>query len=138
MSEIPIETNFSGGLIAIAILLLLNGVLAMAETALLSVRKTRLQNQHNKGDERAGIVLKLTENPNQFLSVIQIGITSIDLLIGALTAATLGVWINAELDNFPVLQNTAKSSVSGQHFPNYLSFAGTRRTCPQTIGTTRP
>ena len=104
MSEAPIETNFSGGLIAIAILLLLNGVLAMAETALLSVRKTRLQNQHNKGDERAGIVLKLTENPNQFLSVIQIGITSIDLLIGALTAATLGVWINAEVDLFPSLQ----------------------------------
>jgi putative hemolysin len=104
MSEIPIETNLSGGLIAIAILLLLNGVLAMAETALLSVRKTRLQNQHNKGDERAGVVLKLTENPNQFLSVIQIGITSIDLLIGALTAATLGVWINAELDRFPILQ----------------------------------
>ena len=89
MSEIPIETNFSGGLIAIAILLLLNGVLAMAETALLSVRKTRLQNQFNKGDVRAGLVLKLTENPNQFLSVIQIGITSIDLLIGALTGATL-------------------------------------------------
>jgi len=103
MSEIPIETNFSGGLIAIAILLLLNGVLAMAETALLSVRKTRLQNQFNKGDARAGIVLKLTENPNQFLSVIQIGITSIDLLIGALTGATLGVWINMELERFPVM-----------------------------------
>lgn len=103
MSEIPIETNFSGGLIAIAILLLLNGVLAMAETALLSVRKTRLQNQFNKGDARAGLVLKLTENPNQFLSVIQIGITSIDLLIGALTGATLGAWINMELDKFPAL-----------------------------------
>jgi putative hemolysin len=103
MPEIPIETNFSGGLIAIAILLLLNGVLAMAETALLSVRKTRLQNQHNKGDDRAGLVLKLTENPNQFLSVIQIGITSIDLLIGALTAATLGVWINMQLERFPTL-----------------------------------
>ena len=103
MSEIPIETNFSGGLLAIAVLLLLNGVLAMAETALLSVRKTRLQNQHNKGDARAGIVLKLTENPNQFLSVIQIGITSIDLLIGALTGATLGVWINVQLEKLPSL-----------------------------------
>jgi putative hemolysin len=103
MSEIPIETNFSGGLLAIAVLLLLNGVLAMAETALLSVRKTRLQNQHNKGDVRAGIVLNLTENPNQFLSVIQIGITSIDLLIGALTAATLGAWINLQLEKLPSL-----------------------------------
>lgn len=111
MSEIPIETNFSGGLIAIAILLLLNGVLAMAETALLSVRKTRLQNQFNKGDSRAGLVLKLTENPNQFLSVIQIGITSIDLLIGALTGATLGAWINMELEKFPAL--AAYSDVIG-------------------------
>ncbi|RJP54050.1 MAG: DUF21 domain-containing protein [Anaerolineaceae bacterium] len=92
MSEIPIETNFSGGLIAIAFLLLLNGLLSMAETALLSARKTRLQNQHNKGDDRAGVVLRLSEKPNQFHSVIQIGITFIDLLIGALRAATLGVW----------------------------------------------
>lgn len=102
--DIPIETNFSGGLIAIAILLLLNGVLAMAETALLSVRKARLQNQSNKGDTRATAVLKLTEDPNKFLSVIQIGITSIDLLIGALTGATLGVWINSQLDKFPALE----------------------------------
>ena len=103
MSEIPIEINFTSGLVTIGILLILNGVLAMAETALLSVRKARLQNESNKGDKRAGAVLKLTENPNQFLSVIQIGITSIDLLIGALTGATLGVWINAQLDKFPVL-----------------------------------
>ena len=103
MSEIPIEINFTYGLITIGILLLLNGVLAMAETALLSVRKARLQNESNKGDKRASAVLKLTENPNQFLSVIQIGITSIDLLIGALTGATLGVWVNAQLDKFPAL-----------------------------------
>jgi len=103
MSEIPIEINFTSGLITIGILLILNGVLAMAETALLSVRKTRLQNESNKGDARAEAVLKLTANPNQFLSVIQIGITSIDLLIGALTGATLGIWVNAQLDKFPVL-----------------------------------
>ena len=104
MSEIPIEINLTSGLVSIAILLLLNGVLAMAETALLSVRKARLQNESNKGDARATIVLKLTENPNQFLSVIQIGITSIDLMIGALTGATLGVWIDQQLQHFPLLE----------------------------------
>ncbi len=104
MEEIPLEINLTPGLIAIAVLLLLNGVLAMAETALLSTRKARLQNELNKGDARAGIALKLTENPNQFLSVIQIGITTIDLLIGALTGATLGAWIDAQLGRFPSLE----------------------------------
>src|SRR5512138_4008064 len=104
MDGIPLQINLTPGLIAIAVLLLINGVLAMAETALLSSRKARLQNEHNKGDEGAGIALKLTENPNQFLSVIQIGITSIDLLIGALTGATLGVWIDAKLSQYPSLE----------------------------------
>lgn len=104
MQEIPLEVNLTPGLIAIAVLLVLNGVLAMAETALLSSRKARLQNEYNKGDERAGIALKLTENPNQFLSVIQIGITTIDLLLGALTGATLGVWIDSQLRQYPVLE----------------------------------
>ncbi|HKU53311.1 MAG TPA: hemolysin family protein, partial [Nitrospira sp.] len=103
MEEIPLNINLTPGLIAIAVLLIVNGVLAMAETALLSTRKARLQSEFNKGDEGAGIALKLTENPNQFLSVIQIGITSIDLLIGALTGATLGVWIDAEVSRYPAL-----------------------------------
>jgi putative hemolysin len=103
MEDIPLEINITPGLIAIAVLLILNGVLAMAETALLSTRKARLQNELNKGDERAGVALKLTENPNQFLSVIQIGITSIDLLIGALTGATLGAWIESQIDHYPLL-----------------------------------
>jgi putative hemolysin len=101
--EIPLEINLIPGLITIGILLILNGVLAMAETALLSARKARLQNAINKGNTRAQVALRLTENPNQFLSVIQIGITSIDLLIGALAGATLGVWIDSELEPYPTL-----------------------------------
>ncbi len=105
MDGIPLQINLTPGLIAIAVLLLVNGVLAMAETALLSTRKARLQNEINKGNARAGIALKLTENPNQFLSVIQIGITTIDLLVGALTGASLGVWINAKLAHYPALEH---------------------------------
>jgi putative hemolysin len=104
MSEVPIEINITPGLITIGVLLILNGILAMAETALLSSRKARLQSESNKGNERAAIALKLVENPNQFLSVIQIGITSIDLLIGALTGATLGVWIDHQLERYESLQ----------------------------------
>jgi putative hemolysin len=104
MSELSLTVDFKTGLIAIVVLLLLNSVLAMAETALLSARKARLQNLSNQGNLRAQTALQLTENPNQFLSVIQIGITSIDLLIGALTGATLGLWINERLAQFPALE----------------------------------
>ena len=104
MSEIPIRINLTPGLITIGVLLIINAVLIMAETALLASRKARLQNELNKGDERARAALKLTENPNQFLSVTQIGITTIDMLLGALTGATIGVWIDSQLDRYPALE----------------------------------
>ena len=104
MSEIPIEVNLTPGLITIGILLIINGILIMAETALLSTRKARLQNEANKGNQRAGNALKLTENPNQFLSVTQIGITTIDMLLGALTGATIGVWVDDQFGSFPALE----------------------------------
>jgi putative hemolysin len=52
------------------------------------VRKARLQQRVNEGDKRARLALKLAENPNRFLSTIQIGITVIDVLIGAISGAT--------------------------------------------------
>ena len=104
MEEIPLKLNLTPGLILIGVLLIINAVLIMAETALLSTRKARLQSDLNNGDERAGIALKLTENPNQFLSVTQIGITTIDLLLGALTGSTIGVWIDSQLSGYPMLK----------------------------------
>jgi len=104
MSEIPIEINVTSGLITIGILLVFNAILAMAEIAFISARKARLQNEINKGNKRASIALKLVEDPNQFLSVIQIGITTIDLLTGVLTGATIGLWLNTQLDMVPALQ----------------------------------
>ena len=104
MSEDLIEINITSGLITIGILLVFNAILALAEVALISARKARLQSEINKGNKRAGIALKLVEDPNQFLSVIQIGITSIDLLTGAITGATISVWLNAQLERLTILQ----------------------------------
>ena len=104
MEEIPLKLNLTPGLILIGVLLIINAILIMAETALISTRKARLQSDLNNGDERAGIALKLTENPTEFISVTQIGITTIDLLLGALTGSTLGVWIDAQLSRYPALE----------------------------------
>jgi putative hemolysin len=96
-------SEFSTELLFIAFLIAMNNLLAMTEAALLAVRKARLQQRVNEGDKNAGIVLKLVENPNQFLSVIQIGITLIDVLTGAVTGATVAIMLARFFENIPVL-----------------------------------
>ena len=63
-------------------LIFLNGLFVMAEIALVSARKSRLENLADRGDERARSALKLAENPELFLSTAQIGITLIAILTG--------------------------------------------------------
>lgn len=67
----------------------MNGIFAMAEIAMISARKNRLKSQAKMGDKSAGIALELAESPNRFLSTVQIGITLIGLLSGAIGAAPL-------------------------------------------------
>lgn len=63
-------------------LILLNGIFSMAEIALVSSRKIRLEAQANKGDKRAKEALKLANHPDSFISTTQIGITLIGILNG--------------------------------------------------------
>jgi len=69
-------------ILIILALILLNGVFAMAEIALVSARKTRLEAQANKGDKRAAEALKIANHPDKFISTTQIGITLIGILNG--------------------------------------------------------
>ena len=70
-------------------LILLNGVFSMAEIALVSARKARLEAQANKGDEKAKAALKLSNHPDVFLSTVQVGITLIGLLTGLFSGEKL-------------------------------------------------
>lgn len=76
-------------IVIILILILINGMLSMAEIAIVSSRKAKLQKMFNDGKKRALTVIKLLEDPNQFLSTIQIGITLIGILTGALGGVVL-------------------------------------------------
>ncbi|MCC7554262.1 MAG: hemolysin family protein [Methanobacteriaceae archaeon] len=84
----------------VIILILLNGLLAMTEIAFLSSRKAKLQKMLEEGNKSAKIVIDLTEDPNQFLSTIQIGITLISILTGAYGGATLSAPLASVLKNF--------------------------------------
>ena len=73
----------------ILLLLLMNGVFAMYELALVSASKARLETMAGKGNKRAKDVLKQLEEPEKFLSTIQIGITLIGIVSGAYGGATI-------------------------------------------------
>lgn len=96
-------------------LIVLNGVFSMSEIALVSARKARLESQANKGDSRARAALNLANNPDTFLSTVQIGITLIGILLGVFS----GQKIKADLVEFltrfewiqPYAQGTATAIV---------------------------
>ncbi|MHB1339913.1 MAG: hemolysin family protein, partial [Bellilinea sp.] len=73
----------------IFLLLLLNGVFAMSELAVISARKVRLQQKSEDGNKSAKAALALAESPNRFLSTVQIGITLVGIMAGALGGAAL-------------------------------------------------
>ena len=78
----------------IVLLTLLNGVFAMSEMALASSRKARLAALNEAGDSGARAALKLMANPTQFLSTVQIGITSIGVLNGIVGEAAFSAHVS--------------------------------------------
>ncbi|HRQ56011.1 MAG TPA: hemolysin family protein [Azoarcus taiwanensis] len=78
-------------------LILLNGAFAVSESALVTARRVRLARLAENGDGSAEVAIKLGEDPNHFLSTIQIGITSIGILSGifgeAALAGPLAEWL---------------------------------------------
>ena len=76
-------------ILIIIMLILLNGVLSMSEIAIISSRRTFLQKEADKGNGKAKTALKLFDDPDRFLSTIQIGITAISILTGIFSGATL-------------------------------------------------
>jgi len=79
-------------------LILLNGLFALSEVALITARKARLQARLDAGDRAAGAALRLGTDPTRFLSTIQIGITSIGVLNGIVGEAALAVPLAQRLE----------------------------------------
>lgn len=77
MSGIAIE------IVLIFLLILANGVFALAEIAVVSSRRARLQRLAEEGDKGAQVALELSREPTHFLSTVQIGITLVGILAGA-------------------------------------------------------
>jgi putative hemolysin len=97
MSRIAIE------IFILVVLILANGLFAMSEIAVVSARKTRLQQQAQEGNKRARVALELANAPNQFLATIQIGISLVAIMAGAFGGATVAEELAGMLEQVPLL-----------------------------------
>ncbi|MFZ9448173.1 MAG: CNNM domain-containing protein, partial [Alphaproteobacteria bacterium] len=77
-------------LLVVLALVLLNGMLAMSELAVVSSRRGKLQMMADAGRRGAALALELNADPGRFLSTVQIGITLVGIVAGAVSGASLG------------------------------------------------
>jgi len=91
----------------IVVLVVINGILAMAELSIVSSRRTRLEVRADAGDTGAVAALALAAEPTRFLSTVQIGITLIGILVGAFGGATLSDTVSDWIRDVPGLARFA-------------------------------
>lgn len=89
-------------------LILLNGLFAMSEIALVSSRQIRLQQAADDGSDSAKVALRLSRDPTRFLSTVQVGITLIGILAGAFGEGAIAEKIEVWLLGVPLLAAYAK------------------------------
>ncbi|MCP9800058.1 hemolysin family protein [Synechococcus sp. RedBA-s] len=88
----------------ILLLIIANGIFSGSEIAVVSARKLRLQQLAEKGNRPAQAALRLAESPNDFLSTVQIGITLIGILSGAVAGSTVAQHLRPIFDGIKALQ----------------------------------
>ena len=135
----------------LVLLILLNGVFALSEMAIVSSRRPRLQAMADRGSTGAKTALKLLDDPSKLLSTVQIGITAIGVIAGAYGATSLSdnfsPWIEATFPGVakyapscpvtPVIKAIRSDTEGG--FSSRPRSGQYRRTQPRTatIGSTR-
>lgn len=92
----------------IILLIIVNGVFSMSELAIVSARKVRLEQWAKEGNAKARAALRLIASPTNFLSTVQIGITLIGILSGALGGATVAQNLQSSFETVPLLQPYSK------------------------------
>jgi len=90
------------------ILIFINGVFAMSEIAIVSSRRARLQQFAEEGSTGARSAIELSEDPTRFLSTIQVGITSIGIMSGAIGESTLAASLERQFVQIPLVAPIAQ------------------------------
>jgi len=88
-------------------LIAINALFAMAEVALLTAKRSKLQRMVDSGDRQAAAALELGEDPNRFLSTVQVGITTIGILNGVVAESALATPVAEWLEGLGVNHHTS-------------------------------
>lgn len=97
-------------LVIISVLIMINGVFAMSELAIVSARTARLASMAENGNRGAQVAMKLALEPGRFLSTVQVGITLIGILAGAYSGASLGGPVGLRLEALGLAPDFAASA----------------------------
>jgi putative hemolysin len=91
-------------LLIVFLLSIASGIFVMSEMAIVSARKVRLQQMANQGNVSARLALELANAPNQFLAIVQVGITLIIIVSGAFGESAIAKKVSPLLDFLPWLE----------------------------------
>ncbi|MEK7226795.1 MAG: CNNM domain-containing protein, partial [Bacteroidota bacterium] len=94
-------------IVILLVLIFVNGLFVISEISLVSVRKSRLESQAEKGDLRAKRALELSNNPEKFLSAAQIGITLIAILTGVYSGERFARYLQPSIEQISFLREYA-------------------------------
>lgn len=128
-------------ILIILVLVLVNGLFAMSELAIVSARRSRLQAEQRRGSDGAAAALALADDPQRFLPTVQVGITMVGVLAGAFGGARLGAKLGEVLATIPgmapyadelafalvVLLITYLSLILGELVPKQLALRNPER-----------
>lgn len=126
-------------ILVLLLLMMVNGIFAMAEISFISSKKNRLQKLADDGNKRANTVLKLTSNNERFLSIVQIGMTGISIVAGAFSSEKIAPNLETYFSQVGFLPEYAAviSILLVVTFTTFLTLV-VGELVPKSIGLNRP
>ncbi|EMF0076110.1 HlyC/CorC family transporter [Enterococcus hirae] len=147
MNADPESQSLLAQILLLIILTLINAFLAASEIAVVSINKNRVEQKAEEGDVKSQKLLKILQNPNNFLSTIQIGITLVNILSGASLANTLSEKLAPLLGGSVAARNIANiivlailtyvSIVFGELYPKRIALNKSEEVANFTSGIIR-
>lgn len=147
MNADPESQSLLAQILLLIVLTLVNAFLAASEMSLVSINRNRVEQKAEEGDTKSQKLLKILENPTNFLSTIQVGITLVNILSGASLADSLSSYLAPYLGGGAAAKSLASiivlailtyvSIVFGELYPKRIALNKSEEVAQFTSGTIR-